>query len=196
MAKPARARHPLIALILLLAVVALGWWLWTAVGVGGPDRAPPLTGQPGPTAPAAGSCALIDDAALAKVDAALFARDSVTDAPRAARGACRVSGAGVALLLRSYDARSLARGDPPLGPAEYFDSIATGLEYEFKAPPDSVPGLGERAVLAGQGSSSAADPMQLAWQRGDRVLVLESRTRISRAQLLAIASAIDAARPQ
>jgi hypothetical protein len=47
----------------------------------------------------------------------------------------------------------------------------TGLEYEFKAPPDAVSGIGDEAVAAG--FEGDGDVQQIVVRRGDRVLALQ-----------------------
>lgn len=89
-----------------------------------------------------------------------------------AASACAWIFFGGRVLGRVYTPGSLAAGGVDLAPGAYFGSIATGLEYEFKAAPQPVAGLGDEALAAGFGTGTADRP-QVVLRLGDRVLTLE-----------------------
>lgn len=187
-----RKRSPLIAIALLLSigVAAAAWWAadgrlaWPS---GGQSTEPALAPSD--------ACALVDASALASrlADPTLATATRVPDDVPAS-GACELVVAGKKLALVRFDGRSLARMQPPMAPQGYFDSLAVGLEYEFKAEPEAVASLGSRAV-AGGFDAAGEDPAQVVWQRGDVLFVLAARERVPRERMLAVARAIDATAP-
>lgn len=139
-----------------------GWQFWP-----GPQRAT----QPGPASDAA--CALAPPPVLAQMigRAAVEARRLAPADDVPAASACTWTFFGGRAEGRLFTADSLAQAPVALSPADYFRSAVTGLEYEFKAPPAVLSGIGDEAVAAG--FDGAGDVPQIVVRRGDRVLVLQ-----------------------
>jgi hypothetical protein len=89
-----------------------------------------------------------------------------------AASACEWIFFGGRAIGRVFTPASLAAGGVDLAPADYFRSIATGLEYEFKAAPEVLADLGDEALVAGFGGTDGDRP-QVVLRRGDDVLSLE-----------------------
>lgn len=191
-----RSSRPWLAVALVLAVAAAAAAAWLAAG--GRLGAPTPSGPPaafGPDAAPASRCALVDAAALARrLPGDVRASATGVESGVPASGSCELTIGGARLALARFDAASLARLAPPMTPAAYFDSLAVGLEYEFKTEPESIAGLGARAV-AGGFEADGDDPAQVVWQRDGAVYVLAARDRLPRERLLAVARAIDATAP-
>lgn len=190
-----RNARPVLAIALVVAVLAAAAAAWHAAGGRltrpGADRAPGDALAPGATA----ACALVDGAALAqRLSDPASATGTAVPPGIPASGACELAIAGARLALARFDGPSLARMRPPIDPQGYFDSLAVGLEYEFKAEPEAIAGLGSRAVASGF-DADGDDPAQVVWQRGGAVYVLAARDRIPRERMLALARAIDATAP-
>lgn len=191
-----RSPRPWLAVALVLTVAAAAAAAWLAaggrLGVATPPRPPAASG---PDAAPASRCALVDAAALAqRLPGDVRATATGVEAGVPASASCALAIGGARLSLTRFDTASLARLAPPMTPAAYFDSLAVGLEYEFKAEPETIAGLGARAV-AGGFDADGDDPAQIVWQRGEAVYVLAARDRLPRARLLAVARAIDATAP-
>lgn len=189
-----RNSRPLLAIALLLAIAAAATAAWYAAGgrLKWPGTDGPMGGLP---VTSSAACALIDDAALtARLSDPSSATGTAIPDGVPASAACELVVAGAKLALVRFDAPSLARMRPPIDPQGYFDSLAVGLEYEFKDPPEEIAGLGSRAVAAGF-DAAGADPAQIVWQRGGTVFVLAARERVPRDRMLAVARAVDATAP-
>lgn len=190
-----RNARPVLGMALVAAVLAAAAAAWYAaggrLGWSGADRSPGDTLVPGATT----ACTLVEAAVLAQrlSDPASVAGTAVPPGVPAS-GACELTIGGARLALARFDGTSLARMRPPMDPKGYFDSLAVGLEYEFKVEPEPIAGLGSRAV-AGGFDADGDDPAQIVWQRGSQVYVLAARDRMPRARMLAVARAIDAAAP-
>lgn len=191
-----RNSRPLLAIALLVAIAVAATAAWYAAGgrLDWPGTGRPASGQP-PMPPASAACALLDDAALTSrlSDPASASGTPIPDGVPAS-AACELVVAGAKLALVRFDGPSLARMRPPIDPQAYFDSLAVGLEYEFKAEPEAIAGLGARAV-AGGFDADGDDPAQVVWQRDGAVFVLAARDRMPRERMLAVARAIDAIAP-
>lgn len=154
------------ALLVVGAAAGTAWWFappaWrTAVGL------EPRTPRP-PTL-----CDRVPEERIAALvgRVAVEARRVAVPAGVPAAGACRWDFFGGGIDGRWFDAESLNRAAPPMTLAEYFASVATGLEYEFKQAPQVVD-AGEQAVLAG---FDGGDLPQAVVRTADRVIVLELR---------------------
>ena len=106
-----------------------------------------------------------------------------------AASACGWTFFGGRAEARLFTAASLAQAPEALSPEDYFRSVVTGLEYEFKAPPVVLSGIGDQAVAAG--FDGAGDVPQIVVRRGDRVLALQLQG-LDRAAGEAFASALAA----
>jgi hypothetical protein len=191
-----RNARPFLAIALVIAIAAAAVAVWHAAGgrFARPGAEPPadVTGVP-PGAPV--GCAIVDGAVLAqRLPDPVTAAGTAVAAGVPASAACELSIGGARLALARFDADSLRRLVPPLTPSAYFDSLVVGLEYEFKAEPESIAGLGARAVASGF-DGDGDDPAQVVWQRGPVVFVLSARDRVPRERLLAVARALDATAP-
>jgi hypothetical protein len=188
-----RKRSPLFAIALLLALGVAAAAAWFAAGgrLAWPGGEPASEQALTPSV----ACTLVDGSALASrlADPTTAIGTRVPDGVPAG-GACELLVAGNKLALVRFDGPSLARMRPPIDPQGYFDSLAVGLEYEFKAEPEVIAGLGTRAVAGGFGDDGDG-PAQIVWQRGGVVLVLAARERMPRERMLAVARAIDATAP-
>jgi hypothetical protein len=191
-----RSSRPLLAVALVVAIAVAAAAAWHAAGgrLAWPGAEPSPTADPG-FAVSNAACTVVDAGALAaRLGDPATATGTAVPAGVPASGACELAIAGARLALARFDGPSLARMRPPIDPQGYFDSLAVGLEYEFKAPPDEITGLGARAV-AGGFDADGDDPAQVVWQRGGAVFVLAARDRMPRERLLAVARAIDATAP-
>jgi|GEM_PF-6428752 len=77
---------------------------------------------------------------------------------------------GGQVVGRAFSVDSLRAGSVNLGLSDYYRSIVTGLEYEFKQVPATVIGIGEEAVAAG---FDGGTPPQMVVLGSDLVLTLE-----------------------
>jgi hypothetical protein len=152
-------------LALLGVVAAVGWAAWTYWP--GPQRKV----VQGPSADDA--CALAPAPVLAQMigRAAVEARRMASARGVPAVSACSWAFFGGRAEARLFTAASLAQAPEALSPEDYFRSVVTGLEYEFKAPPVVLSGIGDQAVAAG--FDGAGDVPQIVVRRGDRVLALQ-----------------------
>lgn len=175
-----RPTRVLVLCALLAGVAAAAWLAWRH----GPASTASLRGDA-----ARATCALAPAPLLAerigRVAVEARARAPGTGVPAAS--ACGWIYFGGRATGHLFTLDSLAAGGVPMDAAAYFRSVATGLEYEFKAVPESLPGVGDEAVVAGFGAG--ADPPQVAVRRGDRVLVL-SFEGLERGTALAFAGAL------
>jgi hypothetical protein len=174
-------------LFLLALLVGIGWAAWrfapdsirgafdarrsAAVAVGGVDL-----------------CTFAAPEVLAQMigRAAVAARRSGAVEGVPAAGNCTWVFFGGQVVGRAFTTESLRRGGIVLPLAEYYRSIVTGLEYEFKQVPAAVIGIGDEAVAAGFDGGS---PPQIVVRSGDLVLTLEV-TGIDRATSEAFARAL------
>lgn len=194
--KRRRNARPLLAIVLVVAIAVAAAAAWHAAGgrLAWPGAEPAPKADSGAVASSA-ACTLVDaDALAARLGDPATVTGTRVPADVPASGACELRIGGAHLALARFDAPSLSRMRPPMEPRDYFDSLAVGLEYEFKAPPDEITGLGARAV-AGGFDADGDDPAQVIWQRGGVVFVLAARDRMPRARMLTVARAIDATAP-
>lgn len=152
-------------LALLAAAGVLGWAGW--VYWPEPQRDAAVETQ------AVDACALSPAPVLAQLigRVAVEARRMPPARDVPAASACTWKFFGGRAEGRLFTAASLAQGAVVLSPTDYFRSVVTGLEYEFKAPPDSLSGIGDEAVAAGFEGGGAV--RQIVVRRGDRVLALQ-----------------------
>lgn len=195
-----RKSFPIVPLVLLVLVGGLGAAAWLAppgtwdglVARFSPAPGVP-TGPAGPTggatqpvrpvpAPAFDVCALVDAATLGRAlgGAVPAARHVGASADVPAAGACTWSDGprSLTVLLFTRDSRT-AGGDIADG-AQYYASVLTGLEYEFKDLPRVLPGIGDAAAIGGFGAGAPTGngegaPPQLVFRRGDIVVQLIAR---------------------
>lgn len=159
-----RSRLPR-TLALLGVAAALGWAGWQYW---------PAAPRSSVAVPAADdACALAPPPVLAQMigRVAVEARRMAPARDVPAASACRWEFFGGRAEGRLFTAASLARAPVALAPVDYFRSVVTGLEYEFKAPPVVLAGIGDEAVAAG--FDGAGDVPQIVVRRGDRVLALQ-----------------------
>lgn len=158
-----RSRLPRNLLLLGLAIAA-GWATWRF--------APSWTGRDGTPRPHAQACALAPEPLLAERigRVAVEARVLRPVAGVPAASACEWIFFGGRAVARLYTPGSLAAGGVALAVPDYFASIATGLEYEFKVAPESVAGLGDAALAAG---FAGGGPPQVVLRQADAVLAVE-----------------------
>jgi hypothetical protein len=167
MARRRKRSSRLVPALLVLAAAAGGaWWFappgWrTAIGLEPRAPRPP---------------SLCDRLPEEKVAAlvgrvAVEARVVAVPAGVPAAGACRWEFFGGGIDGRWFDVASLSRATPPMTPADYYASVLTGLEYEFKQAPQPIE-AGEQAALAGY---DGGDLPQAVVRTADRVIVLELR---------------------
>ncbi len=191
-----RQSLPLVTVVLLILVGALAVTAWLAPprtwgdlrALLSPAPADPVGGnvQPAPAAssaaPALDVCALVDAAKLGPAlgGGVLTARHVGAGADVPAAGACTWSEGerSLTVLLFTRDSRAAA-GDIADG-AQYYTSVLTGLEYEFKDLPRMLPGIGDTAAIGGFGDGAAIGggdgmPPQLVFRRGDVVVQLIAR---------------------
>jgi len=151
-------------LLLAAAIAALGWAGW--------QYGPRWTG--GTAVPAAGvdACGLAPAPRLAERigRVAVEARRQPPEAGVPAASTCQWTYFGGRAIGRVFTPTSLAAGGVDLAPGDYFRSVATGLEYEFKIAPQVLDGVGDEALAAGFG---AGDAPPVVVRRGDRVLAIE-----------------------
>jgi hypothetical protein len=118
-------------------------------------------------------CALASEPDLAAIvnRAAIEARHIGRQPGVPAAGVCTWEFFGGSIVGRIFTPASLSGGGVAQSAADYFASVATGLEYEFKQAPVAIAGLGDEAVA----SEGAQEPAQLAVRSGERVITLEYR---------------------
>lgn len=75
----------------------------------------------------------------------------------AAADSCQWKSGKLVASLAVFDGAGLAKQKPPQTAAGFFDSVATGLEYDRKDTPRPLSGLGERAVAAGFARGGGGD---------------------------------------
>lgn len=146
----------------VLVLAWAGWQYWPGLRQATPS---------GPAADAA--CALVPAPVLAQMigRAAVEARRLAPAHDVPAASGCTWTFFGGRVEGRLFTAASLAGSDVALSPVDYFRSAVTGLEYEFKAPPAVLAGIGDEAVAAG--FDGGGDVPQIVVRRGDRVLALQ-----------------------
>jgi hypothetical protein len=184
---------PLLLLVLVGGLAAAAWYApsgtWDAlVSRFAPDRsaAPVATPPPAPARPAAAPafdvCALVDASALGRAlgGGVPAARHVGAGADVPAAGACTWNDGprSLSVLLFTRDSRA-AGGDIADG-AQYYASVLTGLEYEFKDLPRVLTGIGDAAAIGGFGAGAPTGngegvPPQLVFRRGDIVVQLIAR---------------------
>ena len=172
-------RH-LMPIVILAGLAGAGWLGWRhAASTSGPPR--------GELARA--TCALAPAPRLAERigRVAVEARVQRPPAGVPAASACGWTYFGGQATGHLFTVDSLAAGGVPMDAVAYLRSVATGLEYEFKLPPETVPGLGDEALAAGFGAG--VDAPQVVVRRGDRVLVLAFEG-LDRGMALAFAGAL------
>lgn len=182
-----RSRFPLLPALMLALAGALGaiWWLapatWTdrwgrSQQTAAADPEPSTAGaRPAPAA-AYDVCALVDAASLGRAlgGGVPVARHVGADAAVPAAGACTWSDGPRSLTVLLYTRASRAAGGDIADGAQYFASVLTGFEYEYKDLPRMLPGIGDAAAFAGFGIDGGPPP-QLAFRRGEFVVQLISR---------------------
>lgn len=158
-----RSRLPRNLLLLGLAAAA-GWAAWRF--------APQWLAGTGSAGGAASACGLAAEPLLAERIGRVAVEARVLRAAPGvpAASACEWTFFGGRAVGRLFTPASLAAGGLALSGAEYFASIATGLEYEFKVAPQPLAGLGDAALAAG---FAGGGPAQVVLRRGERVLAIE-----------------------
>jgi hypothetical protein len=191
-----RRRFPLVPLVILavlgvLAVAAYqappGTWaaLVARLAPGEPAPGAPIA-TPTPvrpaTAPAFDVCALVDAATLGRAlgGAVPAARHVGASADVPAAGACTWSDGPRSLTVLLFTRDSRAAGGDIADGAQYYASVLTGLEYEFKDLPRVLPGIGDAAAIGGFAAGTPTGngegvPPQLVFRRGDIVVQLIAR---------------------
>ncbi len=195
MSRRRRKSLPTVPLLLgVLAVTALAAWLapagtWERVRTSVfPNAAnpPAAVTQPGPARPPVAAafdvCALVDAASMGRAlgGAMPIARRVGADADVPAAGACTWSEGARSLTVHVYTQASRVAGGEIADGAQYYASVLTGLEYEFKDLPRMLPGIGDSAAIGGFGDEAVAGdgegmPAQLVFRRGDIVVQLVAR---------------------
>ncbi len=132
----------------------------TSVPVPMPAQSPGTTAGtpvdlPPPRRMACERIAAPDVAAALKQPGVSAQRDSAPGS--AAADSCQWKSGKLVASLAVFDGAGLAKQKPPQSPAGFFDSVATGLEYDRKDTPRPLTGLGERAVAAGFGRGGGGD---------------------------------------
>lgn len=161
----ARRRSTLPRNLLLLAVLAgLGWAGW--------QFGPRWAGRTAGPSTGVDTCRLAPAPRLAERigRVAVEARRQPAAAGVPAASTCQWTYFGGRAIGRVFTPASLAAGGVALTPADYFGSIATGLEYEFKIAPQVLDGLGDQALAAG---FAGGEVPQIVVRRGDHVLAIE-----------------------
>ncbi|HVF35757.1 MAG TPA: hypothetical protein VND91_10585 [Candidatus Saccharimonadia bacterium] len=165
--------------MLIVAVLAIAAWLaWRYRAALLPASAP----SPSATAPAAAALDVCAMSPAERIAAALGVPSvearhvgAASDVPAA--GACTFDFArGVrpgSVVALAFTRASLARGGSAIHSHDYYTSVVTGLEYEIKAVPNTLAGIGDEAAAAG--FDGGAGPGQLVARRGDLVLQLVVR---------------------
>lgn len=174
-------------LILLALLVGAGWVAWRFA-------AAPIRDALDARRSAAVAVGSVDPCAFAapEVLAQMIGRAAV--APRRsgpvegvpAAGNCTWVFFGGQVVGRAFTTDSLTRGGVEMPLGDYYRSIVTGLEYEFKQVPAAVIGIGDEAVAAG---FDGGTPPQIVVRSSDMVLTLEV-TGIDRATTEAFARAL------
>ena len=157
--------------LLILGLIAAGAW-------GGWQFAPEklraaLGGDAGRAHEAAeiDVCALATEPELAKTvnRVAIEARDVGQRENVPAAGVCGWEFFGGSVTGRVFTPASLRRGGLKSSGVDYYRSVITGLEYEYKEVPVPISGLGDDAAVSGGDQGL----QQLVVRRGERVLTLE-----------------------
>lgn len=158
-------------LVILALLIGVGWAAWRLAPesirseLEARRSAPPVAGGVDPCRFAAPEvlAQMIGRAAVAPRRGA-----AVDGVPTA--GTCTWVFFGGQVVGRAFTTDSLRRGGIELPLGEYYRSIVTGLEYEFKQVPAAVIGIGDEAVAAG---FDGGTPPQIVVRSGDMVLTLE-----------------------
>jgi hypothetical protein len=87
-----------------------------------------------------------------------------------AAGACTWRAGSAHVVALAFTRDSLARAGAST-PIAFYASTLTGIEYELKETPRTLPGLGDEAALAGFGGSAPVSGRLVA-RRGDLVIEL------------------------
>lgn len=131
----------------------------TSVPVPMPSAAPGTSGTPVDLPPprrmACERISAPEVAAALKLPGVAAQRDSAPGS--AAADSCQWKSGKISASLAVFDGAGLARQKPPQTASGFFDSVATGLEYDRKDTPRPLVGLGERAVAAGFGRAGGGD---------------------------------------
>ncbi len=181
-----RSRFPrnLIVLALLAAGGFAAWRFAPESMRGAFDR----DGSRTPVSGGVNACTMVAPEVLAQMigRAAVEPRRTAPAQGVPAASACTWVFFGGQVIGRAFTVDSLRRGSVNLSLSDYYRSIVTGLEYEFKQVPATVIGIGDEAVAAG---FEGGTPPQLVVLGSDLVLTLEV-TGIDRATTESFARAL------
>lgn len=192
-----RKSFPIFPLVLLVLVGGLGAAAWLAPpgswdGLIARFSPAPAAGPAGSgtssmparpvAAPAFDVCALVDAATLGRAlgGSVPAARHVGASADVPAAGACTWSDGPRSLTVLLFTRGSRTAGGDIADGAQYYASVLTGLEYEFKDLPRVLPGIGDAAAIGGFGAGAPTGngegaPPQLVFRRGDIVVQLIAR---------------------
>jgi hypothetical protein len=176
--------------VLLAALAAGGWYAWQRhpewfAAVTAPSRPAPSDAPP-PLA----VCALPAPAAVEQALGAAVAAPGGAAQGVPAAGSCTWTtpdGGLVSAMVFTRASLATGAGAQRLHGRAYFDTVATGLEYALKQPPQRVDGLGDAAVAAGFDAGAG----QLVVLKGETVLHLTS-SRVERPRVERLARAVAA----